>query len=152
MNNLKEYILEKFKIHKGISVNSSNETLKKVIERIYKLCGLKHDSNQDYLATIKNWVIDNEVEEFQAICDKNVLSHVIPRSDLLTQFNNIPSRLKKLAEDLIVNKRGKEVLGKSYKDPKIYYNDKVLIFHDHTTLLGDIDRAFVKLNEATHVK
>ena len=145
MNNLKEYILEKFKIHKGIDTTDTID-LNKVAIKICKLCGLEHDVNSNYLNAIKNWVKDNDIDNFQAICDKTVLSHKIPRSELLKDFINNPSYIKKICNDLIIDGQGKEVLGKSWADPKIYYNKVALIFHEHTNLLGNINRVFIKLN------
>lgn len=143
MNNLKEYIIEKFKIHKGVSVTTTE--IKEVVENILKLCGLKR-SDKIYLEAIKTWVEENQVEHVRAICDKHVLSHVIPRNEILNDFTHNATLTKDLAKKLIEDGEGKEILGEKWKDPKIYYDESTLIFHDHTSLLGNIDRIFLKSN------
>ena len=47
-------------------------------------------------------------------------------------------------EELIVDKKGKEVLGPTIRDPFMYYNDEALIYHEYDPKIGNIDRIFVK--------
>ena len=49
-----------------------------------------------------------------------------------------------MGEELITDRKGKEVLGPTIKDPLMYYNNEALIYHEYDFKLGNIDRIFVK--------
>lgn len=146
MNNLKEYIIEKFKIHKGMSTTNSILEHNKVIQKIIELCELKYTDNKDYLEAIRTWVEDNEVKNVVPICDKRVLSYKIPKSSLslLDSFTNNVTLTQSYARRLIEDGEGKEVLGENWKSPKIYYNKQALVFHEYSSSIGNIDRLFLK--------
>lgn len=58
MNNLKEYIIEKFKISKDIK-NLSDSDINTGVSIITDICGIYLDQQQELVSNIENWIKEN---------------------------------------------------------------------------------------------
>ena len=155
MNNLSTYITEKLKINKDSTVF---DKYGKMVPLILALCEvapsvfewfpkwLEDNKKNVYYETVRDWVNDNEIDGKNLKCytDKTKLNKWVKTQSIVDWFLDDPDYVFKMGEELITNKKGKEVLGPTIKDPFMYYNDEALIYHEYDPKLGNIDRIFVK--------
>ena len=155
MNNLSTYIIEKLKINKDSTVFDSYG---KMVPLILALCEIAPSKFDDftkwlednkknvYYETVRYWVNDNEINGKNLKCytDKTKLNKWVKDPIVIDWFQNDPDYVFKISEELIVDKKGKEVLGPTIRDPFMYYNDEALIYHEYDPKIGNIDRIFVK--------
>lgn len=154
MKNLSNILLEKLKINKDTKVE--DKLYEDVTVRILNLCeifsGSVHNTiewikeNQDniYFKAIDEWARLNDVTEdnLKCYCDKKQFWNFSRMVSNEYYFDEPVDSMKGIAEDIIEN--GKETLGKSWNDPKIYTKGKVLVFHQYNSKYGNFDRLFVK--------
>ena len=156
MKRINTYIIEKLKINKDSKTNPLyNEATIKLLYLCEIFTGTRNNAikwieeNQDniYYITINNWVMNNNIideHDYIAISDTNKLWNCVNMVNIIQSFKDDKEKYEKLCSELIVDGKGKEVLGPSFKDPKIYYKDNVLIYHDYREKYGNIDRIFIK--------
>lgn len=144
MNNLTQYIIEKLRINKDTDIKA--DELQHIVDEIVELCDIESDDN-DTIKLISDWVKDGKYKIISRITDLTYLKKD-GKENLLThreKFFDDPSRARDIYVDLIVNKSGNEVLTGGWKDPKIYYNRDILIYHDYKKY--NLDKIFIKENE-----
>jgi len=155
MNNLSTYIIEKLKINKDSTVFDGYG---KMVPLILALCEvapskfddfpkwLEDNKKNVYYETVRDWVNDNEIDGKNLTCytDKTKLKKWVKTPSVVEWFQDDPDYAFKISEELIADKKGKEVLGPTIRDPFMYYNNEALIYHEYDPKLGNIDRIFVK--------
>ena len=140
MNNLSTYIIEKLKINKDSKPEISYPH---IVDEILGLCDIKLDDNAT-IRLITDWVNQYKFKHLVKITDLTYLKRD-GQEKLLThreKFKDEPERARKIYTDLIIDKGGNEVPMGGWNDPKIYYNNDILIFHDYKKY--NLDKIFIK--------
>lgn len=157
MKQLNTYIFEKLIINKDTKIETDG-SYEKMTPLILALCEvspanfsnfptwLKDNEDNIYFNVVNNWVKNNEITHKNLKCyaSKKILNSWVRMMNIVDWFSDNPDFVKDISEEYIANGKGTEVLGKLWKDPKIYYDEKVLIYHEHDAKYGNIDRVFVK--------
>lgn len=153
------YITEKLKINSDSANSKLSEYSEKQLTLIGSIClmtgicplgkdyedFIKENDDSPYIKAIKDWVIDNKIYYVKNIADASILrKHNILDKRLIDLYKDDSAGTHLAAKDLIENGGGKEVLGPSWKDPKIYYNENTLIYHIFDE--DNIDMVFKKIN------
>lgn len=145
MININKYILEKLHLNKNIKTDNVDDinSYEHLVNEIVELCDIKK-SDTSTIDLITVWVNKYRFKKIYRITDLSILKRD-GKENLLThneKFDDKPQEVREIITKLIINKEGNEFnLGK-WNDPKIYYNDDILIFHDYKKY--NIDKIFIK--------
>ena len=151
MKELNKYILEKLKINKDTSIESSNYNT--VITLITEICNinLEKKENQDLINEIEKWVKENDIESFKddlTVCvDLYKFKRICPWYDKLEKNDYIKllsdnGSLINTQLDRIYNDNIKSKINKN--NSELYIYDKFLIYFVENKPYGMFGIAFVK--------
>ena len=145
MRKINTYITEKLHLNKNIKTDNVDDihSYENLVNEIMELCDIKKtDNSTNNLITA--WVNRYAFKRIHRVTDLSILKRD-GKENLLThneKFDDKPQKAREIYTKLIVNREGKEFQLGGWNDPKIYYNDDILIFHDYKKY--NLDKIFIK--------
>lgn len=149
MKKLNLYITEKLKLNKDVKIDKDV-----FVEEIIKLCDIrtaldKEADKERGIKTITEWCNKGDYSDIEKIANisdikKNGLLDIFTYEN---EFKDESAKVNDIIDDVILSSKGKEVWLGTWAAPKLYYTDKILLWHYYSNQephRGNIDKVFIK--------